>query len=112
MQNKRKIEKQSHLRADYFIHFSKVDFVYDVNFEMNFDNFHYSGCQQIVGVLAAFVVGQGELGDEVLGVVRSDLHCESAGGVLGGVGVEEHGVEFQQEDLREEVTDKVKRVRL
>ena len=63
-------------------------------------------------LLAAFVVGEGEVGDEVLGVVGSDLHRKGAGGVLGGVSVEEHGVELQEEDLREEMLHEGEWVRL
>lgn len=75
------------MRADYFIHFSKVDFVYDVNFDNRLEVCYkprigkylhlllrHCSADQIKDfgsnfLLAAFVVGEGELGDEVLGIV-------------------------------------------
>ena len=55
--------------------------------------------EQLVGdgLLAALVVEQRQLLDEVVGVVGGHLHRHRAGGVLGRARIQGHGVELHAE---------------
>ena len=67
------------------------------------------GCDLL---LAAFVVGQGEFCDEVRGVVGSDLHCQSTGGMFRGIRVQDRSIKLEMENQREKFSDQSQRIRL
>jgi len=77
----------------------------------NFSRSHGGGCAGNLedfigdGRLARFVVFEGQILDELLGIIGGALHGDHAGAMLGGAGLEDFRVEFEMDVMGEELAE-------
>ena len=60
------------------------------------------GCDLL---LAALVVCEGEVGNEILSIVGRDLHRHGTGSMLRGIGIKNDSIHLQKEHLRKQFLD-------